>query len=448
MNIKSLLFFLLIILCFQFVLTNKNEPDTDFFSDDEIIFSDDEITDDSDSDLDVDMESLKNTRKPSKGGEDLNQEQDLEEHSEEDFFSDDFDGDEDDGFKQDDFKKLKKDLDKKKGIKIEEIQVKGKTDKKYVRVKFRLGPFEYLMVALLLFFVSLWFFGKRKNKMIAQKWRDQFFEIFEKQFCIVGQGVDSQLTKLASHEHWLYCTGRKQLHSLLAQIKLKKRQDLFHYVLGWMYSPNNNDQVVIDVLFDNIKPFIYVVTKKSNKKRIIRDCYDVKTFADPIDKFVSDYCVITDCRSVANDFSTPKFQKLLTDNQEFLELIHVTDRNPYGKHPNNLRFVFNLPPTNKMELLTELMNFVFEFIDLIPNVKMQQKQIQKATELRKKADANLKKNEEEERNERKEDEKRKKIEEEEKKVQNMSQEQQEKYYKRREKKMLRKQGPKMKKIKV
>ncbi|PCH41010.1 DUF1682-domain-containing protein [Wolfiporia cocos MD-104 SS10] len=93
---------------------------------------------------------------------------------------------------------------------------------------FRPAFFQYepYLLAGLLLYVALYFWGKRANDAAVKKWFDAHFPLLESQF---SKPTENGLVKDGNSDWFNYSTGRRALASLHTTFTLRPRHDLLQY---------------------------------------------------------------------------------------------------------------------------------------------------------------------------------------------------------------------------
>lgn len=161
------------------------------------------------------------------------------------------------------------------------------------------------------------------------------------------------LTRDSCNTFLYYATGSRRCSSVLVTIDLLGRHDLF--MLVWhLFSPSA-DRVTIEVAFedDDIEPMVFAVARKRDVKRLLQDVPHLQDYAGvaraPSLHACPGLVCLTEASALLDPLLPPSASKVLDENQDMLELMHVTDQNDrpiLGREDTPrkaLRLTFRLP---------------------------------------------------------------------------------------------------------
>jgi len=118
--------------------------------------------------------------------------------------------------------------------------------------------YELLGCCALVFFVMIYFWGSKKNHMIAWLWYDNNIKLFENQFCLTGvpetREIIHRMEQETNNEWKFFATGRKNCSYCKVSLETKKRHDVLAMTLLNLYWPQQ-DRVIYEIplIFDDMQ---------------------------------------------------------------------------------------------------------------------------------------------------------------------------------------------------
>ncbi|KAL6067960.1 hypothetical protein QOT17_008445 [Balamuthia mandrillaris] len=248
---------------------------------------------------------------------------------------------------------------------------------------------EYAYLGLLFLFALNFIYGRHVNQTMAQTWALAFQDIFRKNFSKVGDGA--VLTKESQSCFTLAATGRRNCAGLQATLELVKRHDLFSLLYGIVFPAHDLLTIEVPMNTESMEPFVFAVIKSKKEKQFVQENPDVAVFASKVGTqglLPSSFTVLTDCKDLVPTFLHEHVTATLIKYEPYFESLHFTDQYPSLHFKKVLRFVFKIPPQQKMhENLEILLKMSLHFIDLVASTKVSAKAKSKAEKQRSKLES-------------------------------------------------------------
>jgi len=132
---------------------------------------------------------------------------------------------------------------------------------------------------IFIFFYSInFYFGKRTNESIAQRWYAEFRPVFEVQFSALGayEGTEQNkeggggLLKDSHSCYKFYASGRRFCSGMLCTLELRKRHNLFSLVLALFDLSTVRDTLTIEIPMndEDMEPFVFAIVRKKEEKKM------------------------------------------------------------------------------------------------------------------------------------------------------------------------------------
>ncbi|KAJ2843258.1 Coiled-coil domain-containing protein 47, partial [Coemansia brasiliensis] len=139
---------------------------------------------------------------------------------------------------------------------------------------------EVLMITAAVGLVANYFYGSRKNTVLASVWEKPITDVLQANFSAVGNG--QQVLEWDSAADLLfYASGRRHCKYAQGHLMLTARQDPIALLND--LTANNYEKLQIEVtLNDDVPGFVFAAVPRKRSKAVGRDRYDVSTFAKVI----------------------------------------------------------------------------------------------------------------------------------------------------------------------
>jgi len=273
---------------------------------------------------------------------------------------------------------------------------------------------KWMIEILSLTFITIYslnfYIGKEQNYKIATNWGLTFSELFREQFAKVG--VDAMLVKRTQNAYSMRATGRVNCIGLQAVLKLKRRQDLPSRIYDALVK--TEDLLVMDIAMQHMESIVFAVIPKKQAKSY-RKQKDIQYFTNPklnfnFPSFPDNFTILSDSAESAELILTPDIVSTIRDHQQYIQTIHFTDQFT-GQYKKVLRFIYKIPPVDKMEDMRVLLLMSLHLIDQLSKLHLSYQTKKKLQTLRSQAQMAAEKEKEDEKKEeleKRQDEKRKK----------------------------------------
>jgi len=241
---------------------------------------------------------------------------------------------------------------------------------------------EYSYIAFILFYATIYLWGRRENQLIVNSWAGTVHKLFSSNFSRFGEIQEFLVTKESQSLFTVDCAGRVHCQGAQLTLDLKKRHDLVSHITG-LLSPKS-DTVTFDVALEtSVQPFVLACMKKKEEKQILKEYKDLTQFGVPSSSSLpSTFSVYTDTGEAAKVLNSDVIS-LLRNNENYFQLIYCSDQSTITpKYPNILRFVYKLPKKKDMDKILPLMGLAFYIIDLIASKPFSKTAMQKTERAR------------------------------------------------------------------
>jgi hypothetical protein len=252
---------------------------------------------------------------------------------------------------------------------------------------------ELIMIFGLGIYLVNYVYGKTKNQALATAWFEGNRRVLEENFAIVGDdGRDKEppsegvMLKESDSVFSVWCSGRAACQSMLAQLRLLKRQDLVS-MISKLVKPSY-DQLVIKAVMnaDDMDTFVFVVGKTKTLTKLGKEMTDLSSYcankkAGESNGLPASMMVLSELGEASAAMLDPKIVATLNRYEECIDYIHISDQYT-GPRPQDyetdsqklpeaqrvLIFGFNIPgktlcSEKHVESIKPLLSFVFYCID-------------------------------------------------------------------------------------
>eukprot|EP01026_Neomeris_dumetosa_P046009 TRINITY_DN3910_c0_g1_i2.p2 TRINITY_DN3910_c0_g1~~TRINITY_DN3910_c0_g1_i2.p2 ORF type:complete len:437 (-),score=77.46 TRINITY_DN3910_c0_g1_i2:357-1667(-) len=260
--------------------------------------------------------------------------------------------------------------------------------------------FEILaVIGLILYMLNIWR-GTRENESIALAWATCFCAedgLMARNFSLLGPGDSATNGEILMREskniYKFYASGRRYCKGLLATLDLQPRQDIVSLLLALVWPKDDRVEIEVNMNESCMPPMVIAVGTSKAIKQLMTDKEDVANFTrkfnppkDQLAGWPGDRLVVlTDSTQVFCDIMNDHIMNQVFGSRAFEEVgkyfryLYFSTESTEGKPKRMLNFSFRLPPKNKMENISRLMNCIMIFIDSVGSYNM-------PPELRKKAE--------------------------------------------------------------
>ncbi|KAG5362178.1 UPF0674 endoplasmic reticulum membrane protein [Yarrowia sp. C11] len=199
---------------------------------------------------------------------------------------------------------------------------------------------EAFILAFIVFYVGLFYFGASLNKKKINGWVDANKAVLASQFHQVGAnpvGVKDRKILVADtpSNFTTYATGRVNIDSLTAKSKLKTRQNiltlLFEYVFSFFMDaiPVPADEVTISLKINksaNVPDGIWAIVHKDAMRKAREDLYFLSlTKTSDSEKLPVSCVFMSENSELTEKLYNPALKELLTETAPFFRYLAITD---------------------------------------------------------------------------------------------------------------------------
>lgn len=207
-----------------------------------------------------------------------------------------------------------------------------------------------------------YFIGRRMNAKLAQQWYEVINPILEKNFSRPGF-----LDRISANEFSVTATGRIHCRGLQATLRLRRRQELFLYVLDLFQK--KEETLTIEIPLLNMEPFVFAVGHPKSIKELQEKYTDLTDFAKKVQarNIPDSLQVLTESVDVADALFTKQVMLTLEKYESTFQYAFVTDQSNINPHfPKMLRFQFVY---GKQEIKL-LFRMAIHFIDAVSRLRL------------------------------------------------------------------------------
>eukprot|EP00298_Acanthocystis_sp_HF-20_P029110 c7988_g1_i1.p1 GENE.c7988_g1_i1~~c7988_g1_i1.p1 ORF type:complete len:452 (+),score=173.72 c7988_g1_i1:473-1828(+) len=238
--------------------------------------------------------------------------------------------------------------------------------------------------------------GKIENAKLVQKWLSHNMPILQQQFTLVGddgnftqQVQQPKIIRENAASLTLYCSGRRNCGSCLFRFDLCSRQDAISALFNTF--ARTRDELEITIEFDNHDvnaPFIFAIVPARSAETYKDSHADLAKYAinkgvgyKGLHKHQQLFC---DSEQAFIQLLDPSIRELINSNSKYFHSIHFTDEASFEdtRSKKVMKVRFYLPKSDKMEELDTLMKMVFNLIDRVPHVKLNEKEFHAVRQIR------------------------------------------------------------------
>lgn len=234
---------------------------------------------------------------------------------------------------------------------------------------------EFVIVTLLLIYITVYLSGRMANQSYAQSWLEYHREILENNFCYIGPASAKMSIEVNEHEqstktnsellcrdydhvYSMWCSGRVQTDGLLITLELSRRQDLVGCVLKVLKS--TPDKITYKLILDAKEGdnFVLAVAKRNMSSSYLKAMCDLTRYAP--DRRDGSKFGLQDTFNVFNEIGEASHALLDRDMikvfkmyENIIEVLHISDQ--YLKSTIDEEQALqagNMPDVSKVVMLT------------------------------------------------------------------------------------------------
>lgn len=181
--------------------------------------------------------------------------------------------------------------------------------------------------------------GRAKNTAIATNFLKLHKPLLDDNFTLVGEtgsdvvcvGEDRGWRREAEHCFTMWCSGRVCCEGMLLTLKLIKRQDLVHVILGSFRKTPDTLQARIELGKDDSDPFVLCIAQKKIATRLAKEMQDLSVFCPerrPGDKhgLPSSLSVMSECGEATAAILDARVTAALAQYHDHIQYIHISDK--------------------------------------------------------------------------------------------------------------------------
>ncbi|KAF9424599.1 hypothetical protein HW555_000410 [Spodoptera exigua] len=268
---------------------------------------------------------------------------------------------------------------------------------------------EGILCCLLAAYALAYAVGRAKNTSIATNFLKLHKPLLDDNFTLVGE-TGSDVVCASSERGWrreaehcftMWCSGRLCCEGMLLTLKLIKRQDLVHVLLGVVRPTPDTLLVRVELGKDDSDPFVLCIAQKKIATRLAKEMQDLSVFcperrAGDKHGLPSALCVLSECAEAAAGLLDARLTNALTLYHAHLQYIHISDRysgpkqmeeTAVTKPPETEKVMlisFALGPDGGGEEVRPLLQLVFHLMDKIKRFRLSKEALAKCEKRRQK----------------------------------------------------------------
>ncbi|KAJ0174772.1 hypothetical protein K1T71_009880 [Dendrolimus kikuchii] len=223
---------------------------------------------------------------------------------------------------------------------------------------------EGILCCLLATYALAYVVGRAKNTSIATNFLKLHKPLLDENFTLVGEsGLDVVVVsdergwrREAEHCFTMWCSGRVCCEGMLLTLKLIKRQDLVHVLLGVVRPTPDTLLVRVELGKDDSDPFVLCVAQKKIATRLSKEMQDLSVFCPerrPGDKhsLPAALSVMSECAEATAAILDARVTAALTQYHNHVQYIHISDKYSGPKQMEETA-VTKPPETEKVMLVS------------------------------------------------------------------------------------------------
>ncbi|XP_004926303.1 PAT complex subunit CCDC47 [Bombyx mori] len=268
---------------------------------------------------------------------------------------------------------------------------------------------EGILCCLLASYALAYAIGRAKNTSIAVNFLKLHKPLLEENFTLVGEtgaevvsGADERgWRREAEHCFTMWCSGRSCCEGMLLTLKLIKRQDLVHVLLGVVRPNPDTLQIRIELGKDDMDPFVFCIAQKKIAAKLAREMHDLSVYCG--ERRAGERLGVPGALSVVAECAEPGAALLdarvcaaLQLHHRHLLYLHLSDKYAGPKHleetastkpPETERVMLvslALGPDGGGDELRPLLQLVFYILDKLKRFKLSKEALAKCEKRRQK----------------------------------------------------------------
>ncbi|KAJ2945491.1 hypothetical protein O0L34_g302 [Tuta absoluta] len=266
---------------------------------------------------------------------------------------------------------------------------------------------EGILCCLLASYALAYVVGRAKNTSIATNFLKLHKPLLDDNFTLVGEtgsdivvGDDSTRgwRREAEHCFTMWCSGRLCCEGMLLTLKLIKRQDLVHQLIG-VVRPSPDTLLARIELDKEGDPFVLCVAQKKIATRLSKEMQDLSVFCPerrPGDKhgLPTTLSVMSESAEATSAILDSRVTQALTQYHQYIQYIHISDRYSGPKQMEETQST--KPPENERVMLVSvalsgeggggevrpLLQLIFHLLDKIKRTRLSKEALAKCEKRR------------------------------------------------------------------
>ncbi|CAH0755660.1 unnamed protein product [Diatraea saccharalis] len=268
---------------------------------------------------------------------------------------------------------------------------------------------EGILCCLLVAYALGYAVGRSKNTSIALNFLKMHKPLLDDNFTLVGEtgsdvvsiGEDRGWRREAEHCFTMWCSGRVCCEGMLLTLKLIKRQDLVHVLLGVVRPSPDTLLIRVELGKDDCDPFVLCIAQKKIATRFSKEMQDLSVFCPdrrPGDKhgLPGALSVMSECAEATAAVLDARVQAALAHYHHHLQYIHISDRysgpkqmeeQAVTKPPDTERVLLvslALGPDGGGDEVRPLLMLVFHLLDKLKRLRLSKEALAKCEKRRQK----------------------------------------------------------------
>ncbi|KAL4710866.1 hypothetical protein ACJJTC_002496 [Scirpophaga incertulas] len=224
---------------------------------------------------------------------------------------------------------------------------------------------EGILCCALVAYALVYAVGRSKNTSIAMNFLKLHKPLLDDNFTLVGEtgadvvslGEAPGWRREAEHCFSMWCSGRLCCEGMLLTLKLIKRQDLVHVLLGIVRPSPDTLLIRVELDKDDCDPFVLCVAQKKIATRLAKEMQDLSVFcperrAGDKHGLPGALCVLSESAEAAAAVLDSRTVAALHQYHHHVQYIHVSDR--YSGPKQMEETTVTKPPETERLLLVSL----------------------------------------------------------------------------------------------
>ncbi|XP_041982241.1 PAT complex subunit CCDC47 [Aricia agestis] len=267
---------------------------------------------------------------------------------------------------------------------------------------------EAILCCLLMSYAIAFALGRAKNTSIATNFLKLHKPLLDENFTLVGEtgtdivGEERGWRREAEHCFTMWCSGRTCCEGMLLTLKLIKRQDLVHVLLGTVRPSPDTLLIRVELGKDDCDPFVFCVAQKKIATRLSKEMQDLSIFCGEKrggekHGLPASLAVLSECAEAAGGVLDARATAALARYHAHIQYIHISDRYCGPRQPEEVN-VTKPPETERLMLVSlalgpdgggdevrPLLQLVFYLLDRIKRFRLSKEALAKCEKRRQKA---------------------------------------------------------------